>query len=162
MLLQFPKGRYKGIATQIVEFKMGERLLGVEVSKVVEIVNARNLSAVPESDTFLKGIINVRGSVLPVISLGSRLGLEPLPLSSLSRVIILDILGLNVGMLVDSVVLALQNTGGARVMNQADGVPNEFVQFTVEINEMAIPILNVERLLAEDEKKKLENLRQTF
>ena len=141
---------------------MGERLLGVEVSKVVEIVNGKNLSVVPESDEFLCGIINVRGSVLPVISLASRLGLRLSPISPMSRVIILDILGLNVGMLVDSVILALKNTGGAKVKSQAEGVPNEFIQFTVEIDEVEIPVLNVERLLDEDEKKKLENLRQTF
>jgi len=162
MLLQFPKNRYQGIATQIVEFKMGERRLGVEVAKVVEIVNAKNLAPVPESDAVLQGVINIRGNVLPTISLSSRLGLAPSVVGVQSRVIILDVLGLNVGILVDSVVLALQNTSGARVKSRAEGIPDEYVQFIVEMNGSDIPILNVERLLDEEEKKKLEKLRQTF
>ena len=78
---------------QVVAFKLRDEEYGVSILNVQEI---RNL-------TDIKGVINLRGSVLPVIDLKQRLGLEQTPYTESTRIVTVMVDDLQVGMLVDAV-----------------------------------------------------------
>ena len=92
---------------QIVAFKLREEEYGVNIFQVQEIRNLVDITRVPFSANYIKGVINLRGSVLPVIDLKKRLGLEQTPYTDDTRIVTVMVGDLPVGMLVDAVTEVL-------------------------------------------------------
>ena len=95
------------IAMQVVAFKLLDEEYGVEIFHVQEIHNLVDITRVPFSASFIKGVINQRGSVMPVIDLKKRLGLEASPYTETTRIVTVIVGDLQVGMLVDAVTEVL-------------------------------------------------------
>lgn len=95
---------------QVVAFKLRNEEYGVSILNVQEIRNLTDITRVPFAQNFIKGVINLRGSVLPVIDLKQRLGLEETPYTDDTRIVTVTIDDLHVGMLVDAVTEVLTLT----------------------------------------------------
>jgi len=95
---------------QVVAFKLRNEEYGVSILNVQEIRNLTDITRVPFAQDFIKGVINLRGSVLPVIDLKQRLGLEETPYTDDTRIVTVNIDDLHVGMLVDAVTEVLTLT----------------------------------------------------
>ena len=95
---------------QVVAFKIRNEEYGVSMLNVQEIRNLTDITRVPFGQDFIKGVINLRGSVLPVIDLKQRLGLEETPYTDDTRIVTVTIDDLHVGMLVDAVTEVLTLT----------------------------------------------------
>jgi len=74
-------------STQVVAFKLRDEEYGVSILNVQEIRNLTDITRVPFAADFIKGVINLRGSVLPVIDLKKRLGLEQTPYTDKTRIV---------------------------------------------------------------------------
>ena len=98
-----------GDGIQVVAFKLLDEEYGVNIFQVQEIRNLVDITRVPFSASYIKGVINLRGSVLPVIDLKKRLGLEPAPHTDKTRIVTVTVGdgSIPVGMLVDSVTEVL-------------------------------------------------------
>ena len=72
---------------QVVAFKLRDEEYGLSILNVQEIRNLTDITRVPFSADFIKGVINLRGSVLPVIDLKQRLGLEQMPYTEKTRIV---------------------------------------------------------------------------
>ena len=92
---------------QVVAFKLRDEEYGVSILNVQEIRNMTDITRVPFAADFIKGVINLRGSVLPVIDLKKRLGLAETPYTENTRIVTVTIDELHVGMLVDAVTEVL-------------------------------------------------------
>ena len=92
---------------QVVAFKLRDEEYGVNIFQVQEIRNLVDITRVPFSANYIKGVINLRGSVLPVIDLKKRLGLEQIPYTDKTRIVTVKVGDLPVGMLVDAVTEVL-------------------------------------------------------
>ncbi len=92
---------------QVVAFKLRDEEYGVNIFHVQEIRNLVDITRVPFSASYIKGVINLRGSVLPVIDLKKRLGLEQTPYTDNTRIVTVMVGDLPVGMLVDAVTEVL-------------------------------------------------------
>ena len=92
---------------QVVAFKLRDEEYGVNIFQVQEIRNLVDITRVPFSANYIKGVINLRGSVLPVIDLKKRLGLEQMPYTDKTRIVTVKVGDLPVGMLVDAVTEVL-------------------------------------------------------
>ena len=95
---------------QVVAFKLRNEEYGVSILNVQEIRNLTDITRVPFAQDFIKGAINLRGSVLPVIDLKERLGLEETPYTQDTRIVTVTVGDLHVGMLVDAVTEVLTLT----------------------------------------------------
>ena len=95
---------------QVVAFKLRNEEYGVSILNVQEIRNLTDITRVPFAQDFIKGVINLRGSVLPVIDLKQRLGLEETPYTDDTRIVTGTVGDLHVGMLVDAVTEVLTLT----------------------------------------------------
>ena len=95
---------------QVVAFKLRNEEYGVSILNVQEIRNLTDITRVPFAQDFIKGVINLRGSVLPVIDLKQRLGLEETPYTDDTRIVTVTVDDLHVGMLVDAVTEVLTLT----------------------------------------------------
>ncbi len=95
--------------TQVVIFRLGDEEFAVPIMSVQEIVRVPDtLTRVPRTPRFVEGVINLRGTVLPVIDQRSRLGLAPLERNDGQRIMVYTLGGLRTGFIVDSVAEVLR------------------------------------------------------
>jgi purine-binding chemotaxis protein CheW len=93
----------------VVIFRLGAEEFGVPIMSVQEIVRVpETLTRVPKTPAFVEGVINLRGTVLPVIDQRSRLGLPVVPRSESQRIMVYMLGGLRTGFIVDSVAEVLR------------------------------------------------------
>ncbi len=93
-----------GGSTQFIVIKLGDEQYGIDIKYIENIVRMQYITRVPKVDTYLKGVINLRGEVIPVMSIRIKMGLEPDQETKSSRIIILKP-GMNglIGIIVDEV-----------------------------------------------------------
>src|SRR5271169_6917129 len=92
----------KGELRQFISFSIGEEEYGLELLRVKEVIRIREITWLPKAPSFVKGIINLRGDVIPIIDLRDRFGLEPQTHTAATRVIVVEVDGRLMGMVVDS------------------------------------------------------------
>ena len=97
-------------------FELDAEEYGLEILKVKEIIGIMNITSVPQTPDYVKGVINLRGKVIPVIDLRLKFSMEPLEYSERTCIIIVDIAGTSgkkvmVGIVVDSVSEVLNIKG---------------------------------------------------
>ena len=84
-------------------FLVGDVGYGIEISYVVEIISVQDITLVPHTHAYVKGIINLRGTVVPVIDMGMRFGGEQVIYTDQTCIIVLSMDDMSVGILVDGV-----------------------------------------------------------
>ncbi|WP_041701671.1 chemotaxis protein CheW [Gottschalkia acidurici] len=85
-----------------VVFKLEDEFYGIDINNVRAIEKAQDFTRVPNAKSHIKGVINLRGEVVPIIELRKRFGLSEKEIDSNSRIIIVFLNEIQVGMLVDS------------------------------------------------------------
>ena len=93
---------------QLVVFRISDEEFGVEISQVREIVRLVPITPIPRAPEFIKGVVNLRGSILPVIDLAQRLNLKAIGHSDKTRVVVVELEDSAVGMIVDEVTEVLR------------------------------------------------------
>ena len=88
---------------QLVSFKLSDETYGIEITKIREIILVGEITRVPETPHYIKGLINLRSSVIPVIDLRARFGLPESNLTQDSRIMVLNVGHRTIGIVVDSV-----------------------------------------------------------
>jgi len=84
-------------------FLVGDVGYGIEISYVVEIISVQDITLVPHTHAYVKGIINLRGTVVPVIDMGMRFGGSEVVYTDQTCIIVLSMDDMSVGILVDGV-----------------------------------------------------------
>ncbi len=84
-------------------FQVGKEYFGISIRYVNEIVVMQPITAIPESRDYIKGMINLRGKVIPVIDMRTRFGMEPLEYTDRTCVIVLDVESVFVGLIVEKI-----------------------------------------------------------
>ena len=97
-------------AHEVLSFKLGAEEYGIDILKVQEIRGYENPTRIANAPAFIKGVVNLRGVIVPIVDMRVRFGLESVDYNAFTVTIVLSILGRTVGMVVDSVsdVLELQ------------------------------------------------------
>ena len=88
---------------QLVGFTLGEEDFGVDILSVQEINRVTEITKIPSTPDFVLGVINLRGNVIPVIDLRSRLGMPEKEHDKQTRIIVADVEDRTVGLVVDAV-----------------------------------------------------------
>ena len=91
------------IGEQIITFTIGKELFGTRISLIKEIVRFSEVTRIPRAPTYLSGLINLRGHILPVIDSRIRLKMKVSDTSDASRILIIDLYNNQIGVIVDSV-----------------------------------------------------------
>ena len=110
--------------TQFIVIKLGEEQYGIDIKYIDNIVRMQHITRVPKVDAYIKGVINLRGEVIPVMSIRIKMGLEPDVETKSSRIIILKMEQQGtIGVIVDEVkgvAAAMQNTnvGSEEILRQ--------------------------------------------
>lgn len=87
----------------LVVFRLDAEEYGVPIDAVREVVRVADVTRVPHAPAHIRGVMNLRGRILPIVEIRTRLGLTPAEVTPASRVVVVDVAGRMLGLLVDSV-----------------------------------------------------------
>lgn len=90
------KGKY-------LTFTVGSEVYGLEIQYITEIIGIQKITQMPELPEYMKGIINLRGKIIPVMDMRLRFKKEPREYNDRTCIIVVEIKGLSVGLIIDSV-----------------------------------------------------------
>ncbi len=138
---------------QLISFTVGEVEYGMELLRVKEVIRVGAITRMPRAPVFLKGVINLRGEIIPVIDLGERFGLPPRANSETTRLIVAEIGEKSVGLLVDGVShvmrIALDEIDSEPVWR--DWLTRTFVSGVARVDDRLVVLLDMDGLLSADE-----------
>jgi purine-binding chemotaxis protein CheW len=138
---------------QLVSFKLGKELYGIEITKVREIILITEITRIPETPVFLKGLINLRSTVIPVIDLRVRFGLPESDLSDESRIMVIQACGRTIGIMVDAVseVLRVKHDQIAPPPPTVAGLGRDYLSGLVKLDDRLLILLDIDKIFGEDE-----------
>lgn len=145
---------------QLVVFDLSNESYGVEINAVREIIRVQAVTRVPDAPEYVQGVMNLRGSVIPVIDLRSRFGLEAVEQTDESRIVVVDIDGEGIGMSVDAVTEVLR-ISEASIEPPSALVSTEesyYIQGIVRLESRLLILLELERVLSEGSARRAETV----
>jgi purine-binding chemotaxis protein CheW len=142
---------------QLVSFMLAEEEYGVEVLKVREIIRMPTITKMPNVPQHIEGIINLRGKVIPVISMRRRFCLMENENSSQTRIIIMDVSGTLTGFIVDAVseVIRIRSSEiqPPPSMVLSGGIGQEFITGVFNHVERLLIIMDIDRMFSDSERE---------
>jgi purine-binding chemotaxis protein CheW len=139
----------QSIARELVAFRVDSQEYCVDIMSVREIRGWTPATAIPQSPDYVRGVINLRGSVLPIVDLASRFGLKP-PEPTARHVIIIAQIGKQViGLLVDAVsdILTVLSEKIQPTPDVASDVARSFVRGVLAIEGRMISLIDLDNVL---------------
>lgn len=152
-------------ARQLVGFVIGDELFGVDILSVQEIIKDTTITPIPDAPDFLDGVINLRGTIIPVIDLRKRLKLvQPHALNPNTWIVILAVQGRLTGFIVDRVTKVL-NVPTDSIKPPPDivvaGLKSQYIRGVCKLDQRLLILLDFNRILMVDEIKKLKSLKRS-
>jgi len=143
-------------------FHIGNEDYGIEIVYVTEIVGIQNITEVPDMPNFVKGVINLRGQVIPVIDVRTRFKLQPRAYDDRTCVVVVSINNTSIGLIVDTVneVLSIPAAQVSPPPAIHAGNTGRYIQGMGKVDDAVKIILNVNKLLFENEQDKLEQIKE--
>lgn len=148
------KGRY-------LTFLLGNESYGIEVRYVTEIIGLQAITEIPELPEYVRGIINLRGKIIPVMDVRLRFKKEPKDYNDRTCVIVVDINDISIGLIVDTVseVITILEDDIVEPPEMNKGFSNRYIKNVGKYGDEVKLLLDCEKLLTADE---LESLSETI
>ena len=149
-----------GHEEQLVIFILAREHYGVDIGAVESIIKMQPITAVPRAPSFVEGLTNLRGTVLPVIDLRRRFGLPVEEETKETRIVVVEINGMTVGMVVDGVSEVLHVPGEdieppSPIVSTVD---SSFITGIAKVDERLIILLDLGQVLSTRERAGLQAL----
>ena len=149
------KGKY-------VTFKSGNEYFGLKIEYVSEIIGFQEITEIPESEDYIKGLINLRGKIIPVIDVRIRFKQEPFEYTDRTCIIVIEFNNLVVGLIVEKIaeVVEIQeeNILPSPSIGRADKSQNKYVYAIGKVGDDVKLLLDPDRLLNDEDKAVLEKV----
>jgi purine-binding chemotaxis protein CheW len=130
-------------------FHLGSEVYGIEIRNVTEIIGIQKITVIPEMPPYIKGVINLRGKIIPVMDVRMRFRIEPRAYDERTCVVVVDINDTSVGLVVDTVseVADIPESQIESASGLSRGKYNAFIQGIGKIGDDIKIILDVNMLL---------------
>jgi len=138
---------------QLVSFFIGNEEFGVDILYVQEINRMSHITTVPNAPDFVKGVINLRGRVIPVVDLRLKFGMPPKEQDKNTRIIVIEVKGRTVGFLVDSVneVLRISKDVTEPPPELAMGINSEYIKAVGKLEDRLLILIDLEKILSKED-----------
>jgi len=143
-------------------FSLANEEYGIGILKIKEIIGMMPITSVPQTPEFVKGVINLRGKVIPVLDLRRRFGMEPMDYTERTCIIVVEIAGaagnVMIGVVVDSVSEVLSIKAEAIEDTPTFGIKlnTDYILGMAKIGKNVKILLDIDRVLGADEISLLE------
>ncbi|PXF52255.1 MAG: chemotaxis protein CheW [Deltaproteobacteria bacterium] len=138
---------------QYVIFSINEQTYGIEILKIKEVVSYRKITPLPNMRGFIKGIINLRGVVLPVFDLREKFNLPETTYTHFHTIIVMEISGRVIGVIVDEItdVVEILPEEIQATSNLPPGMKTEYIKGIGKKEDKLVVLLDIDRLLSPEE-----------
>ncbi|HLP18080.1 MAG TPA: chemotaxis protein CheW [Bacteroidota bacterium] len=146
---------------QLVSFNIGEEDFGVDIVKVQEIIRMLNVTQVPNSPSYVDGVINLRGKVIPVIDLRSRIGMPRIAHTKNTRIVVIELVGKTVGFVVDAVSEVLRipkSVTEPPPQTVMQNMKTDYITSVAKLEDRLLILLDLEKILSDGEKSQLQSV----
>lgn len=145
---------------KVIVFRLKDEEYGVEVGQVKSIEKLEHITRVPRTPKFVKGVINLRGVVTPIVDLRSRFGLEDAAYTESTRIIIVAVGELEVGLIVDAAndVIDIPVNAIEPPPEVVGGVEAAYLRGVAKLEKRLLILLNLDKVLNTEEIKQLDSL----
>lgn len=138
------KGKY-------MTFKSGNEYFGLEIQYVNEIIQLQAITAIPETEDYIKGLINLRGKVIPVVDVRLRFKQEPFEYNDRTCIIVINIKSMMVGLIVEKIAEVVEikedNILPPPSVGRTDKVQNKYVYGIGKVGDTVKLLLDPDKLL---------------
>jgi purine-binding chemotaxis protein CheW len=140
---------------QLVIFSLGKELYGVTIHSVESIIKIQAITEVPRTASYILGVTNLRGTVVPVLDLRKRFNLQFAETTPNTRIIIVNAEGSKVGIVVDEVteVLKVAQHSIQPPPPMSTTIESAFISGIAKINDRLVILLDLEKVLASSTRK---------
>jgi len=147
-------------AFQLVSFEVGKELFAVPITKIQEIIRLTNIVTIPKAPSFVEGVINLRGRVIPIIDLKKHFDMTAQIDETKARIVVAEVGGFCVGLIVDAVqeVLRPDNDAFEETPSIVAGVDQKFIQGIVKQEEQMLIVLDLDQLFSSTEAEVLKGV----
>lgn len=143
---------------KVIVFRLKDEEYGVEVQQVKSIEKLEHITRVPRTPKFVKGVINLRGVVTPIIDLRKRFDLEETEYSESTRTIIVAVGDLEVGLIVDAAndVIDIPVDAIEPPPEVVGGVEAAYLRGVAKLDKRLLILLNLDKVLSTEEISQLD------
>lgn len=141
-----------GTVQQYITFTLGAEEYGVDIMMVREIKGWTETTALPKAPAHVRGVINLRGVIVPILDLRARFGMGTTQPTSMNVVIIVDAGARTSGLLVDTVsdIISVEPDAVRPVPEMGTPVGEQYLEGLVALNERMVTLVSLDRLLGID------------
>ncbi len=136
----------KASSTQYIAVQIGREQYGINIKYIQNIVRMQNITRVPKAPYYIKGVINLRGEIIPVMSIRLKFGLEDEEDTFNTRIIIVRISGNVIGLIVDEVkeVTEIFDEDIQTVGRDANDEKTNYIMGVGKVDSELVTLLNLE------------------
>lgn len=145
---------------KVIVFRLKDEEYGVEVSEVRSIERNQPITKVPRTPHFVKGVINLRGVVTPIINLRSRFDIEEEEYTDSTRIIIVAVNEMEVGLIVDAAndVIDIPIKAIEPPPEVVGGIEADYLRGVAKLENRLLILLNLEKALNPEEMKQIKKI----
>lgn len=158
---------FDALVGKYLTFKLGEEVYGLEILKVQEIIGLMSITNVPQTPDYVRGVINLRGKVIPVVGLRNKFGLDAVEDTERTCIIVVQVAGGNgtvtMGILVDEVseVVDVARDQLEPAPSFGSSIHTDFILAMGKIGEHVVILLDIDRVLTQADFEKLGELNKS-
>ena len=141
------------IENMYLTFELGKEVYGIGIGYVTEIVGIQNITEVPDMPKFVKGVVNLRGQVIPVLDVRIRFNMPEREYDERTCIVVVNINNVQLGLVVDTVneVMTIDDSQISPPPKIASANSSRYIKGMGKIADNVKILLNVEKLLFEEE-----------
>ncbi|NTV53203.1 MAG: purine-binding chemotaxis protein CheW [Candidatus Firestonebacteria bacterium] len=141
-------------------FRMGAEQYGIEILRVQEIIQMMMITPIPRTPSFVKGVVNLRGKVIPVIDLRMKFNLPTAASTEQNCIIVVDLEDLHMGVVIDSVsdVVNFPADKIDQVPSFGINLDTEFIRGIGKAEDVVTILLDIHAVITSDEKSVLNTM----
>lgn len=145
---------------RFLTFLIDSEIFGIEIQFVTEIIGLQEITNVPEVPNYVKGIINLRGKIIPLIDVRLKFNKISIPYDDRTCIIVIDVKGVSIGLIVDNVdeVLTIDDDNISPPPETKTGFENRYIKGIGKANNQVQLLLDCEKLLKANEMEVIEKL----
>lgn len=149
-------------ANRYLTFFVDDEQYGLDISRIKEIIAPMEITHIPKTPEFVKGVINLRGSIIPVVDVRLKFDMAEKEIDVNTAIIIYEVDKVSIGFIVDQVedVLSIDDEHISDAPHFGSNIDTSFIENVAEVDDHVIMLLNLERIFEPEELLDISKLEQ--